>query len=138
MMGGETRLFHDADFKGKARLASTDEEVDGVKCAKIEIKIDASGEMAAPQGGQGGQRRRMPFSASATEAVVANHYDIHLEGDLFVSMKDHRPVSLALQGSVKTDSTNEFEREGVKSRMSRKSESAITYKVKVDEPAAAK
>jgi hypothetical protein len=139
MMGGETRLFHDADFKGRARLVSTDEEVDGVKCAKIEIKLDASGEMAAPDRGAGGQRRRMPMSASETEASLANHYDIHLEGDLLVSMKDHRPVSLALEGSVKTDINNEFEgRDGVKMRSSGKSDSKITYKVKVDEPAAAK
>jgi hypothetical protein len=136
MMGGETRLFHDADLKGKARLVSTDEEVDGVKCAKIEIKIDAAGEMAAPERTGGGQRRRQPMLASEPAAWLANHYEIHLEGDLFVSMKDHRPMSLTLEGSVKTDSVNEFERDGVKSKMSRKSDGKVTYKVKVDEPAA--
>jgi hypothetical protein len=136
MGGGETRLFHDADLKGKAKLVSTDEEVDGQKCAKIEIKIDASGEMQMPEPGAGGQRRRQDMLANESETLVANHYEIRLEGEMFVSLKDHRPVSLSLEGSINSDSTNERERDGVKMKTTSKREGKVTYKVKVEDVAA--
>lgn len=132
MMGGETRLFQEADFKGKATLVSTDEEVDGKKCAKIEIKIEASGEMATPERGAGGPRRRQDMLENETEAFLENHYDINLEGELMVSLKDHHPVSLALEGSINSRSTSERERDGVTTKMSSKREGKITYKVKVE------
>jgi hypothetical protein len=132
MAGGETRLFHDADFKGKATLVSTDEEVDGKKCAKIEIKIDAAGEMTMPER-TGGERRKQDMLEPEMAPVVANHYEIRLEGELLVSLKDHRPLSLSLEGSLNSDSSNERERDGVKMKMTSKREGKITYKVKVEE-----
>jgi hypothetical protein len=139
MMGGDTRLFHEADFKGKAKLVSTDEDVDGTKCAKIEIKIEAAGEMTMPERGAGGQgRKRQDMLESASEMLFDNHYEIRMEGELLVSLKDHRPVSLSLEGTVNSNSTNEREREGVKMKTSSKREGKITYKVKVEEVAATK
>jgi len=136
MGGGDMRLFHDADFKGKAKLVSTDEEVDGKKCAKIEIKIDASGEMTMPDRAAGGQRRRQDMLEYEAAPMVANHYEIRLEGEMLVSLKDHHPISLSLEGSVNTDSSNERERDGVKTKMTSKREGKLTYKVKVEEVAA--
>jgi hypothetical protein len=122
-------------LKGKAKLVSTDEEVDGKKCAKIEIKIEASGEMAAPERGAGGGqgRRRQDMLENTSEALFANHYDIRMEGEMLVSLKDHRPVSLSLEGTINSNSTNEREREGVTTKTSSKREGKITYKVKVEE-----
>jgi hypothetical protein len=136
MGGGDTRLLHDADLKGKAKLVSTDEEVDGQKCAKIEIKIDASGELAMPEPGAGGPRRRQDMLESESAPIVANHYTIRLEGEMFVSLRDHHPVSLSLEGSVNSESQNERERDGVKMKTSSKREGKLTYKVKIEDVAA--
>jgi hypothetical protein len=70
---------------------------------------------------------------SEIESVLANHYDIRLEGEFLVSLKDQRPLSLALEGSVNTQSTSEREREGVVTKVSSKREGKITYKVKVED-----
>jgi hypothetical protein len=45
-------------------------------------------------------------------------------------------VSLSLEGSVNSDSSNERERDGVKTKMTSKREGKLTYKVKVEEVAA--
>jgi hypothetical protein len=138
MTGGDSRLLHQADFSGKAKLVSTDEEVDGQMCAKIEIKIEASGEMAAPERGAGGPRRRQGMLELEPVAFLENHYDIRLEGEMLVSLKDHHPVSLELEGTINSHGTSERERDGVTTKMTTRREGKLTYKVKIEAPSPTK
>ncbi len=54
--GGGSGLVGMAEWKGKAKLVALDEEIDGHKCAKVELELSAKGDLPEPQMGGRGRR----------------------------------------------------------------------------------
>lgn len=105
------RLMAGADWDGEAKLASLDEELDGLVCAKIEFTIGAEGAMAEPgfAGDRGGRAYGLPTSAAPRRA---NDYTIELEGALYFALEERRPVLFEIEGAVGTKRVIERERQG--------------------------
>lgn len=106
MRGGSSgRLFDIAEWEGKATYTG-DEEHDGVNCAVIEIKAEADGEMPdMPRGG----RRGGDMFAPEIEFAIGPKYEAKLEGKLFYSLADKRPLALELEGTVEINTDEERE-----------------------------
>jgi hypothetical protein len=136
MGGSEIGLLSAADWKGKAKLASVEEDVGGVKCAVIELELEASGEMAAPERAPGGGRRGGMLEPESG-ASFGNTYDITLEGKLAFAIKERRPVSLAIEGKMTTTMDNEGEgRDGGTFKLHVKRAGKFKLDAKVSEEAA--
>ncbi len=130
--GGTINLLQQADWKGKAKLAVTDREVDGQTCAVIELKLTASGDMPEPES-RGGGRGQAFDPAPIAGSAVKNTYDISLEGKLLFAVKEKRPVSLELEGTAKVEMQNESTRNDRTFKMHVVQEGNLTYKVAVSE-----
>lgn len=124
MRGGASGLLDDADWKGTAKLISADKEIDGVACAVIHLKFEASGEREmptrAPRGGMFG-------AAFAAENKMS--YEARLEGTFAFSNKERRPVQLALEGSLHTETHTEFSNDEHSMKMTTKSDGKLEVKV---------
>lgn len=122
--GGDLRLLAEAAWKGEAKLVSVDEEVGGVRAARIELELEAEGEIAeaaAPSGGR----------ALAAPAALATTYTIGLEGSLTFALEARRPLELALEGPVTVESVRERERDGRTIRMERTSRGTLSVRASV-------
>jgi len=115
-----------AEWEGKAKLISLDEELDGQKVAKVEIKIEAKGTMEDPQMGGGGRRQRM---LEPTAVLPETTYSAEGEGFLYFSVADKRPVKFELEGKSETESNREMTRQ--ESTMKMHSKSAGKFSIKV-------
>src|SRR5258706_3378802 len=110
-MGGGGDLMQMAEWKGKAKLVSTDKDVDGKTCAVIELKLGAAGDLAEPEVG-GGRRGDRSFElAFGAIPAARNSYEISLEGKLVFAIKEKRPVSLELEGTAKMEMQRESKRD---------------------------
>ena len=81
-------LLSRADWQGTATLAALDDELDGVPCLRIEIEVEAEGEF---DNDIETERGSMQFRTRV---------DMELEGELFYSMDEQRPVLLQLEGDA--------------------------------------
>lgn len=134
-MGGGPDLMQMAEWKGKAKLVSTDKDVDGKVCAVIELKLEAKGDLPEPEFG-GGRRERSFEPAIEAFAAAKNGYEVSLEGKLVFAIKDRRPVSLDLEGTAKTEMERETKRDDHTMKIHSVVEGTVTYKVAVSEEAA--
>jgi len=134
-MGGGPELMQLAEWKGKAKLVSTDKDVDGKTCAVIELKLEASGDLPEPDfGGRRGDRSfDLAFGAMPS---AKNSYEISLEGKLVFAIKEKRPVSLDLEGTAKTELQRETKRDDHTMKIHAVQEGTVSYKVAVSEEAA--
>ncbi len=110
--GGQSgRLLEIAEFSGKATLSSEEEEKDGVKCAVIDLVINAKGDMPEPKfnGPRRGEREFDPL-AIAPYVFFASTYSIKLEGKLWFDRTAKHPMALEMEGSarIETDSDRDF------------------------------
>jgi len=106
----------DAEWTGKAKVVSLEEDVDGVKCAKIEIEIGTHGDLPEqPMGGGGRGRMLEPESAP----FVANTYSAEAKGEFYFAIDGKRPVKLDLEGTIEIvrDSERQTEQGSFKSHM---------------------
>jgi hypothetical protein len=125
----------DAEWTGKAKLVSLDEDMDGVKCAKIEIEIGAHGDLPEqPMGGGGRGRMLEPESAP----FVANTYSVEAKGEFFFAIEGKRPVKLDLEGTLELvrDSERQSDQGSFKSHS--KMQGKIKARIAVSEQAKAK
>ncbi|MDZ4773701.1 MAG: hypothetical protein SGI72_11275 [Planctomycetota bacterium] len=126
--GGTSGMLDDAEWKGTAKLISIDKDIDGVICSVIQLKLEASGEREmptrAPRGGM-----------FAIEPAFENtmSYDARLEGTFAFSTKEQRPVQLALEGTLHTDTKTEFSNEEFSMKMHTKSDGKIEIAIEVSE-----
>lgn len=137
MGGNDVAMLASADWKGKAKLVALDKDVDGKTCAVVEIEIEAAGDLPEQERPAGDRRQRddMPAIAGAVSPAARaakSTYEIKLEGKLYFATKEHHPVSLDLEGTVKTESDREFKRQEVTTRVRSVREGTITYKVAVE------
>jgi hypothetical protein len=134
-MGAGPDFMQMAEWKGKAKLVSTDKEVDGKTCALIELKLEAKGDLPEPEFG-GGRRERSFEPPTDSSGAAKNGYEISLEGKFVFAIKDRRPVSLDLEGTAKTEMERETKRDDHTMKFHSVVEGTITYKVAVSVEAA--
>jgi hypothetical protein len=139
-MGGGPDVMQLAEWKGKAKLVSTDKDVDGKTCAVIELKLTASGDLPEPEmgGGRRGDRSFEPTFGSIPDSILGakNAYDISLEGKFVFAIKEKRPVSLELEGTTKMEMQRETKRDDHTMKFHSVLEGTVSYKVAVSEEAA--
>lgn len=134
MMGGGRGFLAQTEWTGTATLTSLSEDVDGTKCAKIELTLHSQGELPEPPPGSGGRRGgRFPTAVLGSTAAIANTYDIALEGNLFFAIETHRPVRLDLAGKLSLETHRESTREEHTMRFHTKSEGEVAIRVEVSE-----
>jgi len=134
-MGGSDGAVLDlAEWEGKATLTDETAEKDGVACRVIAIEIKAKGEMPEPPPREGGRRGQALGLGRELEAAFGTTYKIELEGKLYFSSADKRPVEFELEGSVAQESEREFEREGSTTRMHSTREGIYKQTVSVTRP----
>jgi hypothetical protein len=129
MRGGSSgRLFDTAEWTGKATYTG-DEEHDGVQCAVIELAIEAEGEM--PDAPSRSRRGGDAFGIES-EATAGPKYEIKLEGKLYYSLADKRPIELTLEGTAKIETDEEREgRDGGSMHISSTQEGKYEQKVTI-------
>jgi len=130
--GGASGMLDDAAWKGTAKLISADKEVDGVHCAIVELKLEASGEREMPARGP---RRGQMFGAAAMPFENKMTYEARVEGTFAFALKEHRPVKLELKGTLHTDSRIEMSGEEHSMKMHSVQDGKIEYTVEVSEEA---
>jgi hypothetical protein len=139
-MGGGPDVMQLAEWKGKAKLISTDKDVDGKTCAVIELKLTASGDLPEPEmgGGRRGDRSFEPDFAAIPDSILGakNAYEISLEGKFVFAIKEKRPVSLELEGTSKMEMQRESKRDDHTMKFHSVLEGTVSYKVAVSEEAA--
>jgi hypothetical protein len=135
-MGGGGSIPADAEWSGKAKLVSLDEEVDGVKCAKIEIEIGTHGDLPEPPAGGGGRGRMLEPESAAP--FFANTYSAEAKGEFYFAIEGKRPVKLELEGTVENVRDRESKREDVVTKMHSKMQGKLKVKVEITEQAKAK
>lgn len=135
--GGGDRVLSLAEWKGKAKLVALDEDVDGEKCAKVELELSAKGDMPEqPMGG--GRRRNGLFEPNPAGFAFASTYTIEAEGTFLFALESKRPVKLELEGKITTESEREMRRrdEDTTVKMFTRTEGKLTVKIEVSEEAA--
>ena len=134
-MMGDSSLMQRAEWKGKAKLAATDEKVDGVPCAVIEIEVSASGDLPEPE--MRGRERGQAFEPSGLSApALKTTYDVDLSGKFSFAVREKRPVSLDLEGTAKVETETESTRNERNFKVHIVREGTVTFKVAVGEEAA--
>jgi len=133
MRGSMMPFFQQAEWSGKAKLVSLDEEHGGKRCARIEIEIEASGDMPEPQwGGDRGRGDRALDPRTRASGLVENTYEVKLEGEFLFALGDRLPVALELEGTVSTEMHVEREgRDGGSFEIDSRSEGSLLYKVEI-------
>jgi hypothetical protein len=138
-MGPGPDFLQLAEWKGKAKLVSTDKDVDGKTCAVIELKLEAKGDLPEPKF-DGGRRERSfePAIEAPTNSFGAakNGFEVSLEGKFVFAIKERRPVSLDLEGTARTEMERETKRDDHTMKFHSVVEGTVTYKVAVSEEAA--
>jgi hypothetical protein len=129
---GGGRAFDMAEWSGKATY-SGDEEHGGVQCAVIELEAEADGEL--PEMPRGDRRRGGDVYAPEFVFAFGPKYKAKIEGKLFYSLADKRPLALELEGSVKIETDEDREgRDGTKMHISSTQEGKFTQKVTIAVP----
>lgn len=108
--GGPARNLGLLTWEGKAKLVSVDEEHEGLPCARIALELEGKGELPEPSFRGGG--RGFLFERPTAAPLRAGTIEARLKGDLFVSLTEHRPLGLALDGELEIENRFEREREG--------------------------
>jgi hypothetical protein len=134
--GGMGGIPADAEWTGKAKLVSLDEDVDGVKCAKIEIEIGAHGDLPEMQMGGGGRGRML--EPESVPPLFAGTYSAEAKGEFYFAIEGKRPVKLELEGKVESVRDSETKREEVVTKRHSKMQGKLKVKVSVSEQAKSK
>jgi hypothetical protein len=126
----------DAEWTGKAKVVSLDEDVDGLKCAKIEIQLGTHGDLPdQPMGG--GNRGRM-LEPESSLPVFAGTYSAEGKGEFYFAIDGKRPVKFELDGKVENVRDTEMTRQDVVTKMHSKMQGKLSVKITVSEEAKAK
>jgi len=123
----------DAEWTGKAKVVSLDEDCDGQKCVKIQIEIGTHGDLPdMPAGGPGRGRMLDPEGALP---VVAGTYSAEAKGEYFFSIDGKRPVKFDLEGKVESVRDTERQTEQGSFKSHSKTQGKLIVKISVSEEA---
>ena len=123
-----------AEWETEATLASGTEDLDGIECHVIELTFEAEGDMEEPQfGGRGRDRDFVLGPDGALWALVETTYEVELEGSLYFSVEDARPVKIELEGELTIEMDMERGRDDFTMRIQRTQEGEIEHTVTIEE-----
>lgn len=126
-------MFTQGEWEGEATLVSVSEEYEGESCVVIEVKFETSGDLPE-QEFRGGRRGRAPGSLLEPAAPRESTFEIELEGRLFFSVENGRPVYFEIEGTMTTERNTERDIGGDRHMsMSSTSEGTFTHTVTVTE-----
>lgn len=127
--GSPVAFFNDADWEGKGTYTGSTEEIEGLECAVIELEFEAEGDLPERQFGRA--PREFFFGYGSSSTVLESTYEVTLEGKLYFSLEEKRPVKLELEGEFTLETDREFERQGSTMSMSTTQEGEYEYTVTV-------
>jgi hypothetical protein len=126
--GGAARSLASITWKGEAKLAALDEDHAGLACAKLELELEGDGELPEPSfRGPPRDFALLPARGRTRAGTIT----ARLEGALYVSLEQGRPVALVLDGELALDSSFEREREGETFATHTRQEGRFTLNVSV-------
>jgi len=126
----------DAEWSGKAKVVSLDEDCDGQKCAKIQIEIGTHGDLPdQPMGGQGRGRMLDPEGALP---VLAGTYSAEGKGEFYFAIDGKRPVKFELEGKFENVRDTERKTDQGSFKSHSKTQGKLSVKISVSEEAKAK
>jgi len=126
---GLRALFESGDWDGKATLKEGNEEIEGVACHVIAIEAECKGEL--PEREFGGGRGGGGLAVGTTAPIPENSFEVELEGTLYFSVADGRPVSFELEGTISSESYREMDRGEVTMTISTTGEGKLEYNVTI-------
>ena len=134
--GSRTGFLKDAQWEVEATLAQGTEDVDGIECVVIELECEAEGDLPEPRFGRG--RRERAFGpallpALPGERATDNVFEVSLEGRMWFSVVEKRPVQLELEGAMTLETHFEGEFNGSTFSRSSTQEGEIEITVKIEE-----
>ena len=102
--GGFSTLVQ-AEWEGEATLESAEAELDDVKCCIIALSFEASGEFEPPEreggfGGRGRGGRALEIWNESAAVLVGVAYEAELEGKIWFSLEENRPLQMEIEGDV--------------------------------------
>jgi hypothetical protein len=100
------KLLVDAEWEGEAVLTDEVIDMDGLACRVIEFSAEGEAEIEDPPAREGGGNRGGALGL-ATPAVFGGTATLDIEGKLYVSIDEGRPVALEAESSanVETETT---------------------------------
>ena len=134
MGGGDGRLLDLAEWEAKATLTEESAEKDGVTCRVIAIELNATGDLPEPEARAGG-RRGQAFGLPSEPAFLGTSYKIELEGKLYFSTADKRPVAFEIEGNLSQETDTERPgRDGATMRIRSTREGTYKQTVSISRP----
>lgn len=135
MGGGEGRVLDLAEWEAKATLTDEKVEKDGVACRVITLELKAKGDMPEMQRPEGGPRRGQALGLERESAPFGTTYKVELEGKLYYSTADKRPVAFEVEGSLSQETDTEREgRDGGTMRIRSTREGTYKQSVSITRP----
>ena len=106
--GNITRFIGQAEWTGEGKLTHLEAEFEDQKYALIELTMEAEGDL--PQLERRGQGRAPGMLAA--QGQPSGEAKVTIQGKLYYSLADQRPVALMLAGEIETSSDMESEFRG--------------------------
>lgn len=130
--GGAARYFVAGEWEVELTLGEATVEHEGVACHAVTIEAEASGELPEREFGGGGRGRGdRALAPPAGMPALENSFEIELEGTLYISVADHRPVHLEVKAELTAESTREMQRRDSQMVISSSQEGTLEYTVDV-------
>jgi hypothetical protein len=108
MRGGSNMgsFFAEVEWSGEAKLASLETEYEGVKCAVIELTMEAAGDLPERNFGGGGRDRGdRSVNPLISAQPVEGEAEVKLTGKLYFSLEGKHPMALAIEGTIKSSNS---------------------------------
>ncbi len=135
MGGGDGRLLDIAEWEAKATLTDEKVEKDGVACRVITLELKAKGDMPEMQRPEGAPRRGQVLGLERESVLFGTTYKVELEGKLYYSTADKRPVAFEVEGSLSQETDTEREgRDGGTMRIRSTREGTYKQTVSITRP----
>jgi hypothetical protein len=135
--GGSLRYLNDADWDSEATLTDRTETVQDLECIVIELTFETEGDMPERSFGRGRDRDRSfsawenPFTLENSERLIESTYEVEIEGHLFYSLAEQRPVKLVLEGEISLETNTEINRDEFSMTIYRLQEGTIEHTVEI-------
>lgn len=105
--GSALGFLNNAEGTVEASIAEETEEVDGIECIVIELSFEADGDL--PEQERRGRGGFAWMELAPTERLLETTFEVEIEGKLFFSVEEKRPVALELEGEYMLDTQTERE-----------------------------
>ncbi len=135
--GSSLRYLNDAEWDSEATLTERTETVQDLECVVIELTFETEGDMPERSFGRGRDRDRSfsawenAFTLESSERLIESTYEVEIEGQLFYSIAEQRPVKLVLEGEISVEMNTEIDRDEFSMTIYRLQEGTIEHTVEI-------